>query len=250
MFLLKNRDMEKERAGKPSRRKELSLIIPTYNEAENIPELLERIEASLKGFGAEVVFVDDNSQDGTASLAEKLGEHYGNVKVLRRPFKMGLGSAVLDGMRIAEADIVAVMDADLQHPPELLPKMLEKLKQGYGLVVASRYVEGGGIDGWSLRRKLVSRCATKLTHTLLPDTKKVKDPMSGFFMLQRSVVENTRLNPTGYKILLEILAKANPGPVAEVPYAFKTRRRGRSKLSFWEIVSYLIFILRLKSKST
>ncbi|MEM2486949.1 MAG: polyprenol monophosphomannose synthase, partial [Candidatus Bathyarchaeia archaeon] len=171
-------------------------------------------------------------------------EKYGNVKVLRRPCKMGLGSAVLDGIKLSEACFVAVMDADLQHPPELLPEMYEKLKQGYVLVVASRYVEGGRIDGWSFRRKLVSKCATKLAHLLLPSARKVKDPLSGFFMIRRNIVENNLLNPRGFKILLEILVKANPGPVAEVPYAFNTRRRGRSKLDFREIVSYVILLLR------
>lgn len=243
--------METERAnGKASRVKELAIIIPTYNEAVNIPELLERIEASLKSLEAEIIFVDDNSPDGTASLAETLGEKYGNVKVLKRPRKMGLGSAVLDGVKLSEACFVAVMDADLQHPPEILPEMLEKLKQGYVLIVASRYVEGGGIEGWSLKRKLVSSFATKLAHRLLPGVRKVKDPLSGFFMIQKSILENTRLNPRGFKILLEILAKANPETVAEVPYTFKPRRRGRSKLSIREIVSYAILLLRLKAKSS
>ncbi|MEM3660048.1 MAG: glycosyltransferase [Thermoproteota archaeon] len=123
--------------------------MPTYNEAANIPELLERVETSLKGLEAEIVFVDDNSPDGTAELAETLGEKYGNVKVLKRPYKMGLGSAVLHGVKLAEAEFVAVMDADLQHPPELLPEMLEKVKQGYVLAVASRYVEGGSKAGAS-----------------------------------------------------------------------------------------------------
>ncbi|MDW8033847.1 MAG: glycosyltransferase, partial [Nitrososphaerota archaeon] len=164
--------MEKEEAGKKSSlKKELSLIIPTYNEAENIPELLERIEASLKNLDAEIILVDDNSPDGTANLTETLGKKYGNVKVLRRPYKKGLASAVLDGLKLTEADVVAVMDADLQHPPELLPKMYEKLKQGYVLAVASRYVKGGKIEGWSLGRKLLSKCTTKLTHLLLPNTK-------------------------------------------------------------------------------
>ena len=223
----------------------LAVVLPTYNEVDNIPELIERLKSSLKGFDAEVIFVDDGSPDGTADLAERIGRRLWKCKVVRRPRKMGLASAVLDGVKLARSDVIAVMDADLQHPPELLPKMYMKIMEGYDLVVASRCVKGGRIEGWSLARRLISLGATKLAHLLLPKARRVKDAMSGYFMIRRSILEGTRLNPKGYKILLEVLAKCKVNSVAEVPYTFKPRKRGESKLGFSEIISYLLFLLRL-----
>jgi len=159
-----------------AQRSGLSIIVPTYNEAENIGELIERIETSLKGLDFEVIVVDDSSPDGTAEIAEELGRAYRNVKVIKRPRKMGLASAALEGMREAKYRLIAVMDADLQHPPELLPKLLERAKEGYDIVIASRYVKGGGVEGWSLWRRLISRGATLLAHALFLETRKVKDP--------------------------------------------------------------------------
>jgi len=224
----------------------LSIIVPTYNEAENIGELIERIETSLKGLDFEVIVVDDSSPDGTAEIAEELGRAYRNVKVIKRPRKMGLASAALEGMREAKYRLIAVMDADLQHPPELLPKLLERAKEGYDIVIASRYVKGGGVEGWSLWRRLISRGATLLAHALFLETRKVKDPLSGFFLFRREVVEGIRLNPIGYKLLLEVLMKGEYDKVAEVPYVFKMRRRGKSKLDLREILNYVLFLLKLK----
>jgi len=223
----------------------LSIIVPTYNEAENVRELIERVEASLKGLDFEVIVVDDSSPDGTAEIAEELGKIYGNVKVVKRPRKMGLASAVLDGMKAAKHELIAVMDADLQHPPELLPKLLEKAMEGYDIVVASRYVEGGGIEEWGFWRRLISRGATFLAHTLLPRTRGVKDPMSGFFLIRRGVVEGVELNPIGYKLLLEVLVRGRYERVAEAPYVFEARRRGRSKLGLREVFDYVVFLFKL-----
>jgi len=225
--------------------KELSVVVPTHNEAENLAELMKRVADSLKDINYEVVFVDDASPDGTADVADRIGKSYGNVRVLRRSGKMGLASAVLDGMKLAEADVIAVMDADLQHPPELLPRMYEKLRDGHSLVVASRYVEGGGVEGWGLRRRLLSKGATMLGHLLLPKTRKIRDPMSGYFMLNKEVLEGARLTPTGFKILLEILAKGKYASSSEVPYTFKTRRRGESKLGWKETYDYLKHLYRV-----
>jgi dolichol-phosphate mannosyltransferase len=231
-----------------AQRSSLSIIVPTYNEAENIGELIERVETSLKGLDFEVIVVDDSSPDGTAEIAEELGRAYRNVKVIKRPRKMGLASAALEGMREAKYRLIAVMDADLQHPPELLPKLLERAKEGYDIVIASRYVKGGGVEGWSLWRRLISRGATLLAHALFLETRKVKDPLSGFFLFRREVVEGIRLNPIGYKLLLEVLMKGEYDKVAEVPYVFKMRRRGKSKLDLREILNYVLFLLKLKLK--
>jgi dolichol-phosphate mannosyltransferase len=146
----------------------------------------------------------------------------------------------------AKYRLIAVMDADLQHPPELLPKLLERAKEGYDIVIASRYVKGGGVEGWSLWRRLISRGATLLAHALFLETRKVKDPLSGFFLFRREVVEGIRLNPIGYKLLLEVLMKGEYDKVAEVPYVFKMRRRGKSKLDLREILNYALFLLKLK----
>ena len=227
----------------------LSIVIPTYNEAENIPKLIDEINSSLESLCFEVVFVDDESVDKTADIAEKLNIRYGNIKVLRRVGKKGLGSAVIDGIKKAEAEIIAVMDADLQHPPELLPIMYEKISGcGYDLVVASRYVKGGFIEGWSFRRRIVSEVATMITHLVFPRTIKIKDPMSGYFMFRRDVVGRVKLDAKGFKILLEILVKGNYHHLVEVPYVFKPRQNGDSKMSLKEICNYAILLLKLRMK--
>jgi dolichol-phosphate mannosyltransferase len=163
----------------------LSITIPTYNEAENIPELIDRIEKTMKDKNFEIIIVDDNSNDGTADIAENLGKNYGNIKVIRRPRKMGLASAILDGIKVANGNIIAVMDADLQHPPELLPKMIKKIYEGYDIVIASRYVEEGGIEEWSILRRLISIGAISFAHLLFPRIRKIRDPISGFFYLRK-----------------------------------------------------------------
>jgi len=196
-----------------------------------------------------MIVVDDNSPDATADAAAALNTIYGNVRVHRRPGKMGLASAVMDGINLAKADVVAVMDADLQHPPELLSVLFSKIIEGHDLVVASRYVKGGGIEGWGLGRRLISKGATWLARLLVPEAEKVKDVMSGFFMLRKNVVNNMKISSRGYKILLEILAKGKYSSVTEVPYIFKRRIRGESKLKFNEIICYLHLLFKLKTKS-
>jgi len=226
----------------------LSLIIPTYNEAENISELIERIEKSLKNVIFEIIIVDDNSEDKTAEIAEKLNIKYGNIKILKRNNKLGLGSAVVDGIKKSTGEILGVMDADLQHPPELLPKMLEKIENGFDIVVASRYIEGSKVEESNVLRKLMSLGAVVLAHILLQKTRVVKDAVSGFFMFRREVIDGVNLNPIGYKILIEILVKGkyDKVKVTEIPYIFKSRKKGRSKLGVREIFNYVTLLLKLK----
>jgi len=226
-----------------------SILIPTYNEKENIPELTKQIWKSFSSIDFEIIFIDDNSPDGTAEVAEELADVYGNIKVLLRSSKRGLASAVLDGIKASVGNVIAVMDADLQHPPNILPVMFEKVKNGYDIVVASRYVEGGAVEGWSVWRRLVSRSAIKLAHLLLPKTRDIKDPMSGFFMFKKKVVDQVKLNPLGFKILLEILVRGKYSLVVEVPYTFKRRKKGESKLGFGEILKYILHVLTLLRKS-
>ena len=228
--------------------KTISLIIPTYNEHDNIIPLTQRLNHVLSGHSYEIVFIDDNSADGTAELAASLKDEY-PIKVIVRKNKRGLASAVVDGLKVTSGHIIAVMDADLQHPPELVPDLLREIEAGADVAVASRYVKGGGCQGWGLTRRLMSKGAGFLAHLLLPATRQVSDPMSGFFMFNREVVAEAQLKPTGYKILLEILMVGKFRSVAEVPYTFVTRERGKSKLSARQQIDYLKHIYSLMRRT-
>jgi len=222
----------------------LSVILPTYNERENLPEVVAQIRRLP--IDVECVIVDDNSPDGTGEVAEQLASKDPSIKVIHRPRKAGLASAVYAGLSKASAPYVAVMDADLQHPPHLLTQMLRALEDGYDLVVASRYVRGGGVVGWPLIRRLVSRVATLLAHLTVPRSRAVKDPMSGYFALKREVLESVRVySPIGYKLLLTILAKGRYSKIKEVPMVFRRRLRGESKLDKREVLTYLKLLLNL-----
>lgn len=216
----------------------ISAIIPTYNEKDNIAALLEKLDSVLSGYNYEVNFVDDNSSDGTAELAKVLSAKY-PVNVIVRKDKRGLASAVVDGFNSSRGEILLVMDADLQHPPEVIPSMLHEIESGADIAVASRYVKGGACQSWGLTRRVLSRGATFLARLLLPSTRCVNDPMSGFFMLNRYVVADAELKPTGYKILTEILAMGQFQKVVEVPYTFKNRAKGKSKLNPKQQIEYL-----------
>ena len=226
----------------------ISIIIPTYNERDNIIALVKQIDHALSNYEYEVVFIDDDSSDGTAEVAAALSPQY-PVKVFVRKDKGGLASAVVDGLGYVESEVIGVMDADLQHPPEVIPHLLRELESGADVAIASRYVEGGGCEGWGLIRRIISKGAIFLAHLLLPSTRKVKDPVSGFFMLNRRVVANAELRPTGYKILLEILMEGEFQDVAEVGYIFRTRSSGESKLNARQQIAYLKHIYSLMRRT-
>ena len=223
----------------------LSIIAPTYNERENLKRLVERIFSSLKGLDFELIIVDDNSPDGTGKLADKIASKHKNIIVVHRQGKLGLGTAILDGIKAADGEIIGVMDADLQHPPELLKTMLEKAEEGADIVIASRYIEGGKVESWSFFRRAMSKGALWLSHLSLPRTRKVKDTQSGYFLFKRHAIENVQIDVKGFKLLVEILAKGKYKEVAEVPYTFKTRAAGKSKLGSMQILSYVKQLLRL-----
>ena len=215
----------------------LSIIVPTYNERDNIEELARRIFSCLKeaDIPGELVIVDDGSPDGTADLAESLKSTY-DVKVIRREGKRGLASAVIEGFEGATYDILAVMDADLSHPPEALPKMYYYTETGEAeIVIGSRFVPGGGSTNWPWYRRFVSFVARSLARSLTP----VRDLTSGFFMIRRSVIAGVDLNPLGFKIGLEILAKGKYDSVKEIPIIFADRGRGKSKFSIRQVFEYL-----------
>ena len=213
----------------------LSVITPTSNEAENIENLIARIDRALSDYKYELVVVDDNSTDGTGRIAGTLSSKY-PVRVLNRKDKSGLASAVIDGFGIAKGDLLCVMDADLSHPPEIIPKMVEFMKfRNADIVVASRSAEGGGTDGWPVIRKMMSSFAASLARPLTT----VKDNTSGFFLLKKEAVSGASLVPRGYKILLEILVKGNLKKAVEFPYIFRDRMAGKTKLNLKIQLEYL-----------
>jgi dolichol-phosphate mannosyltransferase len=222
----------------------VSIIIPTYNEAPAIEETLHRAAAALQSTGEdfELVVVDDASADGTAERVESLMREI-PARVVRRPARLGLATAVLEGWATARGEVLGVMDADLQHPPETLAPLVAAIRRGADLAVGSRYVAGGGTSDWTWMRRVISRTATHMAATVLPlKLAAVGDPMSGIFMVRSCALQGAQLNPLGYKILLEVIAKAHYGKLVEVPYVFQERERGASKLGarqYWEYLQHL-----------
>ena len=236
--------LAKYRPGSPM----VSLVLPTFNEAASIEVALRRAAAALQvtGESYELIVVDDSSPDGTADLAEQLSDEL-PVRVLRRSGRQGLASAVVAGWNIARGDVLAVMDADLQHPPEILGKLLAALRHsGAEIAIASRAAHGGGSKNWSPIRQFTSWTATHLAASVLPLTlADVHDTMSGMFMLKAKVLRGASLEPKGYKILLEILAKGSYRSLVEVPYVFGPRDRGTSKLGARQTLEYFVHLAQL-----
>jgi dolichol-phosphate mannosyltransferase len=224
---------------------ELSIIVPTFNERDNIAELIGRLVVCLQGRSWEVVFVDDDSPDGTADVVRDHAAVDSRVRCLQRIGRRGLSSACVEGMLATTARYLAVIDADLQHDERLLPQMLDSLKQGdTDIVVGSRYAPGGDISDWDARRARMSRLAVRLSRVLVPA--ELTDPMSGFFMMRRSVLEGSahRLSGLGFKILADVFASF-PGPLRfkELPYRFRVRRAGESKLDSVTAWDYVMLLL-------
>lgn len=213
----------------------LSIVVPTYNEAGSLPLLVDRLAKAFAGRAWELVVVDDGSPDGTADLADRLGRAH-PVRVIRRAGKAGLASAVVAGFAAASGDVLMVMDADLSHPPEVAPRLADAVADGADLAVGSRYVAGGGTQDWPLKRRIVSRAACLMGNLLVP----VRDSTSGFFALRRSVIAGVTLNPIGFKIGFEVMARGRYQKVVEVPYTFRDREHGKSKFGQREIFQYLI----------
>lgn len=222
----------------------VSIIVPTYKEARNIPVLVERIDKSMRqsDLGYEVVVVDDNSNDGIVEVIEGLKNKY-NITLKVREHEKGLSSAVLAGFKIARGDLFVVMDADLSHEPERIPRLVERvMSDGSEFVIGSRFVEGGAAPHFDGYRRLNAWVAKTLARPLT----KVNDPMSGFFCFPRRILNNnSQLNPLGFKIGLEILVKCAPKCASEVPIEFQKRLHGESKLSMKEQMKYLLHLKRL-----
>jgi dolichol-phosphate mannosyltransferase len=224
---------------------ELSVVVPTFNERANVPLLIARLQRTLDGIDWEVIFVDDNSADGTAAAVRTIGEGDARVRCVRRIGRRGLAGACLEGMLASQARYVAVMDADLQHDETLLVSMLERLRGGdIDLAVASRYVGAGSAGGLAGRRANYSRWSTGLARRLL--NVDLTDPMSGFFMLRRASFEELApsLSSQGFKILLDIVATARGAlRVAELPYVFRERQHGESKLDARIVLDFFALVM-------
>ncbi|MEK6964508.1 MAG: polyprenol monophosphomannose synthase [Nanoarchaeota archaeon] len=214
----------------------VSLIIPTYNESANVHTLIPEVERHLKGIAHELIIVDDNSPDGTWKIAKT----FKNVRVIRRIGERGLATAVMRGFKEAKADVIGVMDADLSHPPSKLPELLQPLlRKTHEVVIGSRLIKGGAVEEWPFIRKMTSWGGRLLARPLTP----VKDIMSGFFFFRKSVIQGVELKPVGYKILLEILVKGHYQHAIEIPFVFRNREVGHSKLNaneYWNYVKHLV----------
>jgi dolichol-phosphate mannosyltransferase len=227
---------------------ELSIVVPTFNERENVEELIRRIDAVLPGVAWEVVVVDDDSTDGTAGLVNELAQKDRRVRCIQRIGRRGLSSACIEGFLSSSAPYFAVIDGDLQHDERVLPAMLECLRGGeHDIVVGSRYIAGGGIGDWNARRAQLSRLSTTLAKKTLGVV--LRDPMSGFFAVRREVVHDVvrDLSGVGFKILLDIFATSKqPLRFRELPYEFRTRKAGESKVDGNVALDFLTMLLQKK----
>jgi dolichol-phosphate mannosyltransferase len=228
----------------------LSVIVPTFRESKNIEEMVRRLTQVLDPTFPgkyEIIVVDDDSPDGTWQLAHQLTEEYSSLRVMRREGERGLSTAVVRGWQAARGDILAVIDADLQHPPEVVLDLCKVMERGADIAVATRNIEGGGVSDWSLFRRFISRGAQLIGLVILPGVVgRVTDPMSGYFLVRRSAIQGVDLHPLGYKILIEVLGRGECRWIGEVPYVFRERDQGESKVTRQVYWDYLRHLLRLR----
>ena len=229
-----------------------SLVVPTYNEGRNVEQVV-RVLSSLLDHALpndyELIIVDDDSPDRTWEIAQQMTVEFPNLRVMRRQEERGLSTAVIRGWQAARGEVLGVIDGDLQHPPEILLKLIQAVKNGADLAVGSRHVEGGGTSDWGFIRRFLSRGAQLLGLIILPSVVgRVSDPMSGYFMVKRSAIADCLLSPVGYKILLEVLGRGQVDRVTEVGYVFQERQEGESKVTWRQYIEYLMHLAKLRSK--
>jgi dolichol-phosphate mannosyltransferase len=229
---------------------QVSIIIPTYNESQNILKILKSIGDILPPkILTEAIVVDDNSPDGTGKIVENYLKNFKKITgytidVIHRTAKKGLSSAILNGIQQAKGDTIVVMDSDFSHPPQIIPRMVDALKKyRCDIVVASRYVKGGKISNWSLKRKFMSKIATSIAKKGLGV--QAADPMSGFFAFKRPIIKGLKFDAIGFKMLLEILVKTRGANVREIPYTFTDRKLGSSKVSLSTAYDYAKSVWKL-----
>ncbi|EGK87500.1 glycosyltransferase [Microcoleus vaginatus PCC 9802] len=227
-----------------------SLVIPTYNECRNIQSIVEKLSQLLDGIlpgNYELIVVDDDSPDRTWEVALSLTPEYPQLRVMRREEERGLSTAVIRGWQAAQGEVLGVIDADLQHPPETLLQLLAEIQRGADLAAASRHVGEGGVSDWSVVRRFLSRGAQTVGLVILPGVVgRVSDPMSGYFMVRRTCIAGKTMNPAGYKILIEVLGRGDIRWIGEVGYVFQERQEGESKVTWKQYIEYLRHLLRLR----
>ncbi|MEG4067627.1 glycosyltransferase [Microcoleus sp. Pol11C2] len=227
-----------------------SLVIPTYNECKNVKSIVEKLSHLLDGSipgNYELIVVDDNSPDRTWEVALSLTPEYPQLWVMRREHERGLSTAVIRGWQVARGEVLGVIDADLQHPPETLLQLLAEIQRGADLAAASRHVGEGGVSDWSVVRRFLSRGAQTVGLVILPGVVgRVSDPMSGYFMVRRTCIAGKTMNPAGYKILIEVLGRGDIRWIGEVGYVFQERQEGESKVTWKQYIEYLRHLLRLR----
>ena len=217
---------------------DLTVIIPTFNEEENIAAIIEAVNGVFaeSGIHGEVLVVDDSSKDRTIPIVQGIAGRRENVRLIVRRDDHGLSQSVVEGFGAAHSDILQVIDADFSHPPELIPRFYEAVRDGADIAIGSRYMKGGDIEQWPLKRRIISLGATAFGRMLFPE---VTDPVSGFFAVRREVVAGAPLAPRGYKILMEVLGRGRWRSFVEIPFVFKDREEGESKLRLDTMVDYL-----------
>ncbi|HXM40341.1 MAG TPA: polyprenol monophosphomannose synthase [Bryobacteraceae bacterium] len=229
----------------------LSVVVPTYNEAANIGPFLEALKAGLDPVtagGYEVIVVDDESPDGTGEVATRISASWPDLRVVRRTGERGLASAVVRGWQIARGDVLATINADFQHPPSILPEMFLKIENA-DLIVATRYAAEGSVGRFPLHRQFLSASARRVGAFLVPKVfRRVSDPLSGCYMFRRQAIEDIELRPTGFKTLIEILARGRVENIAECGYTMQKRRSGRSNVRVRHWFAYLEQLRRIRGE--
>jgi dolichol-phosphate mannosyltransferase len=224
-----------------------ALVVPTLNEAGNIKAVLERVQGALEPLSVsyEVIVVDDGSTDGTPDIARACSASDGRIRLISRPNQRGLAGAVVHGWHHSDASLLGVIDADLQHPPELLPALLEAMCKGCDIAIASRYAGQNGVQGWNPVRAAISRASTLAALPLQRRELRIEDPMSGFFIVRREAIDGLSFETKGFKLLLEILVRARVGSAREIPFHFGVRQAGKSKAGAAVAFRYLALLGKL-----
>lgn len=231
----------------PRYQQKLALAIPTLCEGENLAVLLDRVRGVLNPLNIdyEILIVDDDSCDGTVEIVSTIAREDPRIRLLVRKGQRGLSGAILHGWENTDATIVGVMDADFQHPPELLAELTQAIASGCDLVIGSRYTPGGGLGEWNTFRKLLSAAAVWATWPIQRMGLRAKDPMSGFFFVRRDCLKGIEFQQSGFKLLLEILVRARISSVREIPFRFGQRYRGSSKANMKVALEYGRLLARL-----